>query len=79
MITAEEARKRNLDMLEEQFKDQLSVIEKYVVEACEKGRICVRIENAVELFPDVVSLAAFLRLRYGYEESISYGDLVLSW
>lgn len=79
MITAKEARQKSLDVLEERFKDQLSVVEKYITEACTKGQVGVRIENAEELFPDVDTLAKFLRLRYGYEKSTPHGELILSW
>lgn len=79
MITAKEARQKSLDVLEERFKDQLSVVEKYITEACAKGQVGVRIENAEELFPDVDTLAKFLRLRYGYEKSTPHGELILFW
>lgn len=79
MITAKEAQQKSLDVLEERFKDQLSVIEKFIAEACAKGQVGVRIENAEELFPDVDTLATFLKLRYGYEKSTPHGALILSW
>lgn len=79
MITAKEARQKSLDVLEERFKDQLSVVEKYITDACAKGQVGVRIENAKELFPDVGTLATFLRLRYGYKKSTPHGELILSW
>lgn len=79
MIKAEDVRYLTLNSLEEKCKKQLSVVEKYIADACEKGKMEAHIWNAAFHFSNLDDLGNLLRMRYGYRIRIHDGELHIYW
>lgn len=79
MISAEEARQLTGKVIEDKCKKQLIVVEKYIADACEKGKIEAHIWDAVFLFSNLDYLGDLLRMRYGYRIRIHDGELHIYW
>ena len=54
-------------------------MEKYIADACEKGKIEAHIWDAVFLFSNLDYLGDVLRMRYGYRIRIHDGELHIYW